>query len=147
MWSDNGSEWGNVILMSQSQSQSWKQPWKTIKSFWLSSNQPLLSQIVFLTPSLSPLTTFFPVKYLHNTREFMIHTTTQLCRRFSRYQHFFTLECGVMVQKKWTLNKERHVRHMFTCMRTLYAFNLRSDNRNWRKRRKFIEHWLVGLRC
>lgn len=104
MWSDNGKAEGEIILMSQSE--SWKKPWKTIKNrFWLGCNQTLLSQIVFLAPFLSLNNNFFSLNIctIPGNSWFTQPYTAVPLLPLSAF--FFTLECGVMVQKSEHLIK------------------------------------------
>lgn len=98
---------------------------------------------------------FFQVKYLHNTREFMIHTPTHSWCRLSthfpllrvtfcyqrwRFFFFFCIalpvfssgaekKCGVMVRKI-----EHLIKSMYVMCLHVYALNWRCDNRTYTPR-------------
>lgn len=81
--------------------QSWSRSLGTIKRIAsIACNQTLITIAVLLALPSHILLYIFHVKYLLNTREFMIHTNTQLCRPYQRFpSRLGEKKCGVMVQK------------------------------------------------
>lgn len=107
--------------------------------YWLQSNA--LSQ--FLSRSISLLQQFyFQFKYLHNTRELMIHTTTAV-PLLPLSSH--SPSNVAWWYKTWTLFIKFS---MYVTTTQVYALNLPSDNRKWWEKRNLSNAGgVLGVNC